>query len=517
MAFANLHILSRDEKEVLDLTTFKRVTAAFTLLALALVSFGAAQPGVGDTPDLIISNVELSPASPKPGDELTITLTIENQGEGDVASSARFGVEFLVSFGPKELSNLGLGVLTGVRIDKTTVTQGIDAGESIEVSFNWEVLQLPKFSFVFKVDSPFDDVRESDEGNNRTETTVAIPTRFLDQWWLDQVKAPEAQEITPGSPETVVAVIDTGMDLDHAEFQGNLWTNPENGGHGFDFIDDRIAKVRRTPIGVHGTGVAGTIAARDDGDGTTGLAPNVQLMDLRVFPTIRVGGRAIPTGATFEHINAAIRYATEHGADVINLSLGTSFCSVEQISPRFQDEVQRILDQQHEVIREAVSQGVVVVAAAGNNGQCVEFPSKFPEVIAVGATSKNGEITGYSGRGPEVWVTAPGGSITPDEFFARFEQGFKDLVPVLDTLIMTPYLRDNYGWFSGTSFSTPIVSGVVALMLSANPDLTPDDVREVLAATATDLGEDGRDDDSGHGLVNAVKALKCVRNGLNCI
>ena len=496
--------------------TSGRILALLGLTVLVAAPLGSSQPGFGGRPDLVITDVQVTPETPKPGDEATITLTIANEGEGEMERTARPGVEFLVSFGPKELANLGLGLLTGVRVDKQTLRSGLESGESTDVTFNWTVLQLPKFRFIFKVDSPFDNVEESNEANNRTESTLRVNSADLTQWWLDDLNAPGAWETSRGSAETIVAVIDTGMDVNHPEFRGNLWTDPENGAHGFDFIDERIPSNRRTQIGVHGTGVAGTVAAQDDGQGTTGIAPNVRLMDLRVFESFTIGTRTVGTFAEAEDVAAAIEFAADHGADVINLSLG-SVCSVEQVSRRFRDEFERGLEMERQAIQKAISQGSIVVAAAGNNGQCVEFPAKFPEAIAVGATTRGDEIAGFSSRGPEVWVSAPGGSLSPEEFFSRFEQGFGNLVPALDSLIITPYVRDNYGWFSGTSFSAPLVSGTLALMRSVDPELTVDDARGVLAATATDMGATGRDELFGHGRVDAEAAVECVANNLSCL
>ena len=498
--------------------TFSRLLLLLGIAALLATPSGAAQ-GFGGDPDLVITDVRISPESPQPGDEATITLTIANQGEGDVSRTARPGVEFLISFGPKELSNLGLGLLTGVRIAKETITSELEAGDATEVTFNWTVVQLPKFRFIFKVDAPFDNVTESDEDNNRLEHTLNVPEQALDQWWLEDVNARAAWETTRGSDDVVVAVIDSGMDVDHQEFQGNLWENPNDGTHGWDVVDDRAPSNRRTPIGVHGTSVGGLIAARDDGQGVTGVAPNVRLMDLRVFPTFRVGGRAVASGAAAEDVIEAIHFAVDHGADVINLSLG-SLCSVEQIPPRFRefrDDFEAAIEAEREAIRNAVNQGVTVVAAAGNNGTCVQYPAKFPEAIAVSATTKADDVAGYSSRGPEVWVGAPGGSLSFEEFVQQLELGFDQLVPKLDSLLVSTYLRDNYGWFNGTSAATPIVSGVAALMKSVDGDLTPQQVREVLAATTQDMGESGRDALFGHGRVDAEAAVECVADGLACL
>ena len=486
---------------------FGRILIALGLAALALAPLSSAQPGLGGDPDLVITDVQIAPDSPQPGEEATITLTIANRGDADVKRNTGFGVEFLTSLGPKELSNLGLGVLTGIRIGKTTVRAEIPAGESVNVDFRWNVIQLPKLDLIFKVDSPFDEVAESNEGNNRFETSFLLEQSALDEWWLDQVNAQGAWATTRGSTDVTVAVIDSGVDINHTEFRDNLWAHPDDGSHGFDFVDDRLPSKRRTVFNFHGTSVAGLIAARDDGQGVTGVAPHVQLMDLRVLRSVQRGGRAV--GAfTFqgEDIVAAINFAAAHGADVINLSLGGG-CNQPTASER-------------SAIRNATSHGAVVVISAGNNGRCVTRPASTPEAIAVGATTKAGEIAPFSSRGPEVWVSAPGGAFGFATLINKFAEllltDFQAFIPQANQLLISTYLRDNYGWFNGTSAAAPIVSGVVALMKSVDPGITPQQVRSVLAATAQDAGKPGHDENFGHGIVDAQAAVECVVNDLSC-
>ena len=122
------------------------------VLMLTVPAFGAAQ-GLGGDPDLAIIDVQISPELPKPSESATIILTIANQGDGDVARTDRVDVEFLISFGPKDLSNVGLGLLDDIRIDKQTLRTGIDVGETTEISFNWTVVELPQFEFILKLDS----------------------------------------------------------------------------------------------------------------------------------------------------------------------------------------------------------------------------------------------------------------------------------------------------------------------------------------------------------------------------
>ena len=123
----------------------------------------------------------------------------------------------------QELAEIGLGILVGIRVDKALVNRRIRPGESFDVQFTWRVLQLPQFRFIFKVDSPFNTIPESIETNNRFEHILNIGEDVLNQWWLDAINAKEAWETTRGSDDIVVAVIDTGVDQSHSEFEGNLW------------------------------------------------------------------------------------------------------------------------------------------------------------------------------------------------------------------------------------------------------------------------------------------------------
>ena len=492
-------------KELIPTTRVVSVIIITGLLMLAATS-GNAQIGP-NLPDLVVQEVRISPESPTPGEIATITLVVANQGNVD--AQGPFDVDFQISFGPQELAEIGLGFLVGIRIDKKIVTGRIRPNSTIEVSFNWEVLQLPRFELIFLLDSPFNRIQESDENNNRTEHILEIEESQLTQWWLDNINVEQAWEITRGLPTITVAVIDTGIDIEHPEFQGNLWVNPADGSHGFDFIDNTNGLTRTSALDFHGTSVGGLIAAKQDGLGISGVAPNVRLMDLRVFPTTG--------GATFGNITRAIQFATVNGADVINLSLGTSFCSIDEIDQVDQFDVQRSLDSLENAVRFAVTNDVIVVSSAGNNARCVGFPANFDGVIAVSSTTIDNNASGFTSFGPEVEFAAPGGSLSREDFFDALRLDFNQLVPVLNTLLVTPYLDNNYGWFTGTSASSPIVSGVVALMLSVNPNLRIDQVRDVLAATALDLGRFGRDDLFGSGLVDAGAAVQCVENNLDCL
>jgi len=493
-----MNLINRTPK----ILAFVIVTAALVLIT----SSANAQIG-SNMPDLVIQSVSVSPENPAPGEIATIGVVVANEGDAD--AQGPFDLDFHISFGPQELNEIGLGFLVGVRIEKKIVTGVLRRGQSREVQFQWEVLQLPRFKFQFFVDSPTSRIFEDNENNNDFEHIFEVDENQLTQWWLENIDINEAWEITRGAQTVTVAVIDTGIDLDHPEFEGNLWVNPVDGSHGHDFIEDSNGLNRKTALDFHGTSVAGLIAARQDGNGISGVAPNVRVMDLRVFPTTG--------GASFSDIRNAIVFATQNGADVINLSLGTSFCDIEEIPEIDRFDVQRSLDALEDAVDFAVANDVVVISSAGNNARCVGFPASFDNVIAVSSTTITDEASPFTSLGPEVHIAAPGGSLSRDQFFEAFALDFQSLIPVLETLLVTPYLNDNYGWFTGTSASSPIVAGVAALMLSVNPNLRVDQIEDILAATARDLGPRGRDDVFGAGIIDAGAAVQCVANGFDCL
>jgi hypothetical protein len=273
-------------------------------------------------------------------------------------------------------------------------------------------------------------------------------------WGNDLVSAQESWEKGFVGQNVTVAVIDTGVDGTHPDLVGQLWMNRgEIAGNGID--DDRNGytdDVRgwdfvdgdNNPMdgGEHGTHVAGTIAAKNDGRGVTGVAYGAKIMPIRVLGE---------NGGTGEWISRGIRYAVDNGAQVLNLSLGSA-------SPN-----QLILD----AVRYASQKGAIVVMAAGNDSKAQPgYPAAIAtEVgIAVGAIDRNlnmGSFSNLAGSNAAMrYVVAPG----------------------VDVYSTVPGGR--YDTFDGTSMAAPHVAGVVALMLSANPNLTPVQVRQILTETA---------------------------------
>ena len=273
-------------------------------------------------------------------------------------------------------------------------------------------------------------------------------------WGNDLVNAPEVWARGNRGQGIVVAVLDTGVDYNHVDLNDNIWINTgEIAGNGVD--DDRngyIDDVRgwdfigrdNNPMdgGYHGTHVAGTIAAENNGMGATGVASSARIMAVRVLG---------PNGGTSADVASGIRYAASNGANVINLSLGGSFDSGIASAIQF-----------------ASSRGSIVVMASGNDGASqpgnpASIATQFG--IAVGAVDINRNNASFSNRAGSnsamQYVVAPGVNIY-------------STVP-----------GNTYRLLDGTSMATPHVAGVVALMLAANRSLTPDQVRNIITTTAS--------------------------------
>lgn len=311
-------------------------------------------------------------------------------------------------------------------------------------------------------------------------------------WYMELIGATSAWDRQVGSPEVVVAVIDTGVDLDHEDLAARLWVNAaetpndgiDNDGNGC--IDDVngcnfVASASNNNCGYttavpnalveddagHGTQVAGVLgAAGSNGTGLAGMAWNVRLMVVK--------GMDCAEGGTAFDVAGAVDYAAANGARIINLSLG---------GPNDSTMLTEAIDR-------ATAKGVLVVAAGGNaNTSLVDYPARLPNVLGVGASG--GQVSGSS--------AAP---------FTSWGPGIDVAAPGVD--IVTSRRGNVYGTTSGTSFSTPLVSGLAALVLSQNPSLSGSEARTLISATAEDLPDGDRPGWDGAGQIRANVALEHV-------
>jgi subtilisin family serine protease len=338
---------------------------------------------------------------------------------------------------------------------------------------------------------------------------AVAPTFHTEQWHLGTVQARKAWAHTQGSG-IVVAVLDDGVDVDHPNLKANIRRKPDPSeprdllGRDFfvaetapDHFDPRPKRFR-APFeamagnDIHGTPCAGVIAGSGAVDKVCGVAPKARILPVKVFHADDL--------ATESRVANAIRYASRF-ADILSCSWS---------GPESPD-IELALEEAGEGRK---GKGCPVFCATGNEDTKVGYPARSPSAVAVGATTDKERRASYSNHGPQVSVTAPSsGEAANKSIFTTdvsiTNRGFNigD-----DDLSGSDGLHTND--FGGTSSATPLAAGVAALVLAADPDLTRDEVRAILEATADKIGAKssyggkGHSNDFGFGRVNAVAAVK---------
>ncbi|MFZ1642090.1 MAG: S8 family peptidase [Candidatus Contendobacter sp.] len=327
------------------------------------------------------------------------------------------------------------------------------------------------------------------------------------QWHYPQINLPLAWDVTTGA-NVIVAVIDTGVVLGHPDLQGQLVAgydfikDPANAGDG-DGIDPNPDDPGdhandNGSSSFHGTHVTGTVAAAtNNAVGVAGVAFGARVMPLRACGKLNCYSydieQAVRFAAGLPNDSGAV---PPRRADVMNISLG---------GPGASPTEQAVYDQ-------ARAAGVVIVAAAGNDGTSeLNYPAAFPGVIAVGAVDINKARAPYSNFGSWVSMVAPGGNMAQDVNGDGKPDG------VLSTVATdsSGALVNAYGIYQGTSMATPHMAGVMALMKAVAPGLTPQAIANLLTSGALtdDLGAPGKDDQFGYGLINASKAVAAAGGG----
>jgi subtilisin len=381
-------------------------------------------------------------------------------------------------FSKNSLSNKGLNITPISSVDSFNSKDNYSFGFSGRSSFNSAINSLEADDADVQLLNSSSsenviDVNASSTGNYNSTTgyglinaaaavaQAAAQNTFADvpdvggnNWGADLVKAPEAWAHGYTGKGVVVAVVDTGVDYNHEDLKNNIWTNTkEIAGNSIDddgngYIDDVYGwnfannNNNTQDNNGHGTHISGTIAGENNNYGVTGVAYDAKIMPVKAL-------NESGSGSSSSIVNG-IRYAVDNGANVINLSLGSNYSN-------------RTLKS---AVEYASSKGVIVVMAAGNDGDSSpDYPARYANKsgIAVGAVDRNNKMPDFSNRSGEneiSYVTAPG----------------------VDIYSSVP--GNQYGIHSGTSMATPHVAGVIALMLSANPNLTDAQVRQIVTETA---------------------------------
>jgi len=425
---------------------------------------------------------------------------LQSQAQALAAQGSSSGPRLASTLGQR----LGLALANGRALDSRTqvmTAAGVDAASlvrrlSAQSDVEWAAVDQRRFAFA----APNDPLYAS----------AGSPA--VGQWYLraasgsvvSPIDVENAWSVTEGSSSLVVAVLDTGI-TSHPDLSAKLLA-------GYDFIHDvatandgdaadsdpsdpgdwittaedasgSFSGCGQSDSSWHGTETAGLIgASTHNGIGMAGVAPNVKLLPVRVlgkcggYDSDIVSGMRWAAGLSVPGVTT-----NAHPARVLNLSLGSSDSCTD-------NSTSALLYRQ--AMTELTAAGVVVVASAGNDGLAVNLPANCSGVIAVAGVRHTGTKVGYSSLGPEVTVSAPAGNCVN-------ETG-ECLYPILTTSntgttapVSAKYTTGGSDASLGTSFSAPLVSGTVALMLSAKPALTPDQVKSALKATARSFPSSG--------------------------
>ncbi len=296
---------------------------------------------------------------------------------------------------------------------------------------------------------------------NRIVSIAATPTDPLyvsNQWSLPQIGLPTAWNTSTGSASVIVAVVDTGVDAAHPDLAGKI-TSGANAG--FNFV---AGNTNTADDHFHGTFVSSIIAMNtNNAQGGAGVCWACMIMAVKVLDNTG-------SGSTF-NVAQGVDWAVSHGAKVVNMSLGSS-----TPDPTLQTSVDN-----------AWNAGVIVVAASGNSSGPVFYPAAYANAIAVGANDSTGVRSAFSNFGPELDLMAPGKGVLGADCTCNGHPG-------------------GYAIGDGTSFASPHVAGVVALMISAGIT-DKNQIRSRLTTTATDMDVAGFDNNTGWGRVNAAGAI----------
>jgi hypothetical protein len=408
-----------------------------------------------------------------------------------IASDETTSAAFRKSFQDRGLAN----------IYRVTLSEGTDVIAAIGELRRLPEVEYAEPNYVYRIQSSLNDPFLA------SRQSWGQP--YDDLWGLYKISAPAAWDISTGAG-VLVAVIDTGCDSHHPDIAGNIWINegeiPANGNDddGNGYIDDVNGwDFANQDNGIqdnhgHGTHVSGIIAASgNNGLGIAGVAWGARVMPVKGLDDSGQGDNA--------ELAAAILYAIENGARVLNLSWGERAFS-------------QVLE---DALSMAASQNVVVVTAAGNNSENADhfYPANSRHVITVGASDHDDRRPSFSNFGDSLDVLAPGGDDS-DNAAAQIHKNILSLrASTLDSDYSLPNLKvgDGYLRQDGTSMAAAYVSGLAALILERFPSATPEEVRQIIRRTADwipdAIHQDTWGSANGYGRINAMKAVAIATLG----
>ncbi len=421
------------------------------LVALLLTGCGK---GVMTSPYAELAPIQTtSPASAK-APRYVNRVVVKYKSGASQSAIRSFHQRFALST-VRDVSALGMGVLglpTGLTAEAAVgKLQGNPAVDFVEPDY---IFTLPRRPMRARAATPV---------RRLAAIGLADNSLLADEWGMRKIGMPAVWPVNGGSARLVVAVIDTGVDLQHPDLRAALVPG-KCVLAGLPGPDDDHG---------HGTHVSGVIAANaSDGVGVAGIAPNCKIMPVKVLNNEGKGD----TG----DIVAGLLWAVNNGAKVVNMSLGGTGGSRALMS----------------AIQYAQSKDVLIVAAMGNEGaNSQEYPAGYPGVMAVGATDSQDKLADFSNYGSWISVAAPGAEIM-------------STLPTRAVHVVRAEGKEmRYDYMDGTSMAAPFVAGLAALVRSAEPGLTAAQVKQRIERTSDDLGARGFDDKFGWGRINAARAL----------
>ena len=363
---------------------------------------------------------------------------------------------------------------------------------------------------------------------NEKPEKVSASTRATALEHVTQVKADQVWNLGYTGKGVVVAVLDTGCNIEHKDLADHLWTADNGVDHGWNTMNntDKITDKQG-----HGTHCAGIVC----GDGTsyhqTGIAPDAQLMVVKVLGDDGTGDVSGVTGG--------IEYAIDNGADVLSMSLGVSMVDESGNLVASEEIFDYTATLERKALENALAYGVVAAVAAGNDGEWINGNAKVPRnvnvpgncpppwihpdqqanagglsaTISVGAVNYSDQLTSFSSQGPVTWNT----STTNYYEYSDYTYNSNTIGLIRPDVVAPGYNitsayngdNSNYIGMSGTSMATPCVAGIIALLLDKNPNLTPAEICQVLETTGVELSAT-KSNQYGSGRVDALAAINSI-------